>query len=308
MLFALALSALGAPTPLVAKVDRVPEDFATIQEAVDHGRASVIEVGPGRWAGATIDRPVALRGRGAVITSGTRLDGLRVAFPLRGEASGAEISGFTFDCGSRTLDVGVYGSAQRLGAVPDRVTVEGNTFQGCVQGVTNAGHRTDECTPDGVDGGRYWLVQGNTFDGFASRSDGGKPIGGIGVLLYNAAWSDVLENTFTGRVQDTGLFTTSGVMLAGCWDCTVALNTFTVAGGTHYWSAVSNFGFYQSGAAASRGLIVVDNDARFDSAPHHDVSFRSYDSFDVTVDGNGGVALLDHTHCGDDAFVTFGQR
>lgn len=291
-----------------AGVDHVPGDFPTLQAAIDHGRAPVIEVGPGRWAGATVTRKVRLVGEGATIVEGPRLGGLRVAFPLTAGASGTEITGFAFDCTGRGLDVGVYASAERLGAAPDRITVSRNTFRGCVQGVTNAGSPVGECEPDAVDGGSFWAVQDNVFDGFSSVADNGRTIGGIGVFLYNASYGDVIGNVFRGTVEDQRRFTTSGVLVAGCWDCTVALNDFQVKGGRHYWSAVSNLGFYQTGAAASRGLLLVDNDASADSAPHHDVSFRSIDSFDVQIDDNAGITYVDHTWCGDQELVTFGSR
>ena len=53
-------------------------------------------------------------------------------------------------------------------------------------------------------------------------------------------------------------------------------------------------------------MFVADNDASRDSAPHLDESFRSFDSYDVELNGNSGVAFIDHTSCGDDRLETFG--
>ena len=54
------------PAPAAnAAVLRVPSQFATIQAAVDAATAGdEIRVGPGRYCGATITKPVALRGLG----------------------------------------------------------------------------------------------------------------------------------------------------------------------------------------------------------------------------------------------------
>lgn len=292
----LAVSAASAAEPRA--VDRVPEDFATIAEAVAHGTAPVIRVGPGEWQGAVVDRRVRLIGEDAVIVGGVKAGALRPGFALTAGATGTEVRGFEFACDGRALDAGVFTSARRGGAA-DKVTVADNVFGRCVQAVTNAGWPTDDCVPARLTGGSYWVVTGNVFDGFATRAASGAEGGGIGVFLFNVEAADVIENLFTGEVEDRPAFTTSGVFMAGCWDCTVALNDFEVSGGRHYWSAVSNFGYYQAGAAASRNVAVLDNDASRDSAPHRKVSFRSYDSQAVELDGNRGQAWVDHALCAE---------
>lgn len=284
-------------------VDRVPEDFPTIQEAVNLGVAPVIHVASGQWTGAAINRPVRIQAEpGAVIDRGIRVRrGVRSAFSLGPAADGTEVNGFVMDCRSRALDLGVYGSVTNLGGAADNVTVTRNNFIGCVQGVTNAGSPVRECVPDNLDGGRYWLVEDNTFTGFTSQADSGTRGGGIGVVLFNVHAADIVNNRFDGTVVDTPKFATTGINLAGCSDCTVAGNEFAVAGGKHYWTAVANNGFAQRGAAASTGLIVADNDASNNSAPHMGIQFRSYDSFDTQLSDNAGSAYVDHGHCGDGA-------
>ena len=285
---------------LAAEVDRVPEDFATIQEAVSNGTSAVIAVGPGDWNGAVIDRQVTVTGLNARIVSGPAIRGARAGFTLTGTADGAEIRGFEFACTSPRLDLGVYASTTLLGRA-DNVVVAENSFIQCVQGVTNKGRPQAECSPERVDGGSLWLVEDNQFHGFATMTDSGHAGGGLGIHIQNARAADVIGNTFTGWIQDNAEFSTSGVNLAGCVDCTVAANEFAVKGGQHYWAAVSNMGFFSSDSAASAGLIIADNDASADSAPHHGINFRSYDSFDTAFSDNAGVAYIDHTHCGDDA-------
>ncbi|MCO4745136.1 MAG: hypothetical protein KC912_10125 [Proteobacteria bacterium] len=284
---------------MAGDVDRVPEDFRTIQAAVDRGTAPVIEVGPGEWAGATVDRKVSIQGKDAIITSGVKRPGARVAFPLAQKATGSEIVGFTFDCTSSSLDLGVYASQQRMGGAPDEINVSDNRFVGCVQGVTNTGSKVSECESASVDGGQYWTIQSNEFAGFRTRTSSKSAAGGIGVYLFNVADNDVFNNTFTGGVDDTPSFTTSGILLAGCQDCVIAENDFAVSGGAYYWAAVSNLGYYQDGAAPSERVSILANDASRDAKPHRGMSFRSIDSFDVSLEDNQGDVDVDHSWCGD---------
>lgn len=281
-------------------MDRVPQDFPTLQAAIDKGTAPTIEVGPGAWAGAFVTRSVEIvAAPGATIDRGVKVrPGVRAAFGITGNADRAAIRGFEVDCTSDRLDLGVYASVDRLGGAAHSVHVEDNAFRGCAQGVTNAGSAVDRCDA-AVNGGAYWVVQGNTFDGFASASDEGWDGGGIGVVLFNVTAADVLENTFVGQVQDTDRFSTTGISLAGCVDCTVASNEFAVTGGDRTWTAVANLGASQRGGGPSSGLILADNDATHDSAPLWGVNYRSFDSRDVSFDGNLGTAIIDHAVCGD---------
>ena len=157
---------------LAGQVDRVPEDFATIQQAVSNGTAPVIHVGPGDWKGAVVDRKVSVIGHHANIVSGPTVRGARAGFTLTGDADGAEIRGFDFECTSSKLDLGVYASTRQLGRA-DHVVIAENTFNQCVQGVTNRGRPHAECKPDKVDGGALWLIEDNHFDGFATVTDSG---------------------------------------------------------------------------------------------------------------------------------------
>jgi hypothetical protein len=216
-------------------------------------------------------------------------------------ASGSTIEGFVVDChSSRRLDLGVLGSAARVGDVATGLTVRDNTFLGCTQGVTDAGPPADHCTADPA-GGAYWSVVGNTFHGLATRSDRGTTGGGIGVLLYNVRGAEVRDNHFTGTVFDRSDFATAGVSLAGCVDCAVVANRFAVEGGQHFYTAVSNAGARLPGAVASRDLLLVDNDASDEQHPWLDVAFRSRGSSGTVLDANVGVAYVDHEVCGDGA-------
>ena len=293
------LVALLAGTALAAPVDRVPEDFPTIQQAIDQGSADTIRVGPGRWEGAVVSRPVHVVGEGAIIDEGVRVKGARAAFALPASGSGSTIQGMVIDCASPKLDLGVYSSAHKTGSVADHVVVTDNHFLSCVQAVTNAGSRQASCSADTVDGGAYWAIHDNVVDGLATRTDRGGAGGGVGILLYNTTGADVYANLFTGQVEDDARFATSGVALAGCVDCTVSGNQFEMKGGRYWYSAVSNAGASLDGAVASRNLLLVDNDAFDDSAPWLGVSFVSRGSVATELGDNLGVAYVDHERCGD---------
>jgi nitrous oxidase accessory protein NosD len=182
--------------------------------------------------------------------------------------------------------------------VASQLAVRDNAFLGCAQGVTNAGPAAVSCT-DEPTGGAYWVVEGNTFHGLDTHSDRGTEGGGVGVLLYNARGADVHGNTFSGSVADRSDFATAGISLAGCVDCTVSDNRFTVEGGAHFYTAVSNAGARVPGAVASRNLLLVDNDAGGETHPWLDVAYRSRASVSTLLDHNTGVAYVDHEICGD---------
>src|SRR5690242_9595375 len=85
-----------------AATRRVPQDYATIQAAVDAAKpGDHVRVAAGSWCGATVNKPLRLQGSHAVIVgcAAPTLDGgpLRVGFFLASGASGSEIRDFTFD-------------------------------------------------------------------------------------------------------------------------------------------------------------------------------------------------------------------
>lgn len=291
-----ALLALFA-APCALAIDRVPQDFATIQDAIDRGTSGEIVVGPGSWAGAVVRRKVSLRGLGARIETGPSARGIRAGFVLGGPASGSSVTGFTFDCQTGAVDLAVLGSARRTGAVADSVRIAENTFLGCVQGVTNAGPPTSGCTSmEPVRGGAYWTVADNHFLGFGTQTSSGATGGGLGVVVYNAVGAEILDNVFEGSIDDRPRIATAGVALAGCQACTVAFNDFRVTGSRYWWSPLLNKGAAQDGAAPSRDLLIVGNDALDSDVLVHVLSFASDR---VVLEDNAASAWVDHTACGD---------
>jgi len=143
----------AAPGEAQARTRRVPERYATIQAAVDAADAGdVIDVGPGRHCGATIDRPVRLRGDGRAVIIGCAegpvlSNGARAGFRLPGAdgasaASGTQIEGFVFDGrGVSAANLEPLGVAI-IATFANDVRVEHNRVLGTIQGITNtAGDR-----------------------------------------------------------------------------------------------------------------------------------------------------------------------
>src|SRR4051794_26802297 len=94
------LASMGMCTAAAAATLRVPQDFATIQAAVNAAQpGDRVRVGPGRWCGATVGKPVHLEGHGLSTIIGCAtptLDAgpLRVGFLLSADASGSQVRGF----------------------------------------------------------------------------------------------------------------------------------------------------------------------------------------------------------------------
>ena len=152
----------AAPGEAQARTRRVPERYATIQAAVDAADAGdVIDVGPGRHCGATIDRPVRLRGDGRAVIVGCAdgpvlANGVRAGFRLPGAdgasaASGTQIEGFVFDGrGVSAANLDPLGVAI-IATFANDVRVERNRVLGTVQGITNTG-------------GDRWVIAHNVID------------------------------------------------------------------------------------------------------------------------------------------------
>jgi hypothetical protein len=104
LIIGLALVVVLLVSPAFAATWRVPEDFAEIQEAVystDVAPGDTIRVGPGYWAGATVNKPVVITGEdGAVINDGPIWDAGSAAkrgFGLLAGSDGATISHLQFE-------------------------------------------------------------------------------------------------------------------------------------------------------------------------------------------------------------------
>lgn len=113
LIFVMIVSILTVVVPIEAlghaDIILVPEDYPTIQEAIDAASdGDTILVGPGEWYGGIVDKPVRVTGmRGAVIVDGEPYLGPGMRLPpqpwhfglfITPEGSGSTISHFTFRC------------------------------------------------------------------------------------------------------------------------------------------------------------------------------------------------------------------
>jgi hypothetical protein len=200
---------LALPAVSLAEVWSVPDDFRTIQQAInspDVVDGDVIEVGPGNYRGARITKAVTLRGSGyTYITGGPRIwrkRSYQAGFLFRGpkaeSGSGAAIHNFYF----KDVEFPIF--ASQWGAVVHSVTVRHNTMESPIQGIT-MWHADD------------WDVQYNLItDLRAARG------GGIGILVGSYSGDDAFENRIshneiTGTVSvardDSGGYNAAGIFV-----------------------------------------------------------------------------------------------
>ena len=207
---------------------RVPHDFATLQEAVDAASdGDRIEVGPGRFCGATITRRVDLRGRpGATIVGcpAPAVGAYRVGFFLPDRSgSGTSIRGFRFDGGGvSNANLDPLGAAI-LARSADRVSVVDNHFHGTFQAITN----TD---------GSGWTVLFNVVEHLTALTCDGGCAGGDGIVFQQRLVLDrrpegnvAAFNRVQGEIPD-GLneFPVTGVFVLGQERARVVGNSFDI--------------------------------------------------------------------------------
>ncbi len=201
-----------------ARVRRVPGVYPTIQAAVDAaGPGDMIDVGPGHYCGARLDRPVALVGHGWATIVGcaegpTLSAGLRAGFVLPGSAgtsaaSGSSIEGFIFDGRGIAADDLDPLAVAIIGTFASDVRVEHNLILGTIQAITNTG-------------GDRWFIAGNRILGLTLFDcTGALCAGGDGIVIQIArdavaapggpeadvnrpAGNVVVGNVVTGEIPD----------------------------------------------------------------------------------------------------------
>lgn len=236
-----AVAALGlfgfASGPAQAATITVPDDYATIQAAVDAASGGdQIRVGPGDWCGATIDIRVDLFGEGGATIIGCdepflapRTE-LRIGFFLpSSSASGTTIRHFVFDGAGVSNDESSPNFDPLSFAVMSRdasnVIVEQNRILGTVQAITNSG-------------GSGWMVSHNKIEDLTVFPCEGVVAcgGGIGIVfsqrnpdLDRATDNSAMFNMITGTVPDRlALFSMPGIWVAGQDGTVIKKNTIAI--------------------------------------------------------------------------------
>lgn len=157
LLLAMVVSAPVTAAP--ATVWHVPENFTTIQDAIDSDdvlAGDTILVGPGSHAGALVTKSVVIKGKGgAVIDDGpVYYDGLIFGFLLLEDSGGATISHLRFE-----VDFPI------MGSLVNNVTVKHCTLVDPIQGISNWG-------------GSRWVISHNEILDMRTACGGG-----IGIFI-----------------------------------------------------------------------------------------------------------------------------
>jgi hypothetical protein len=272
----------------IAETLRVPEDYATIQLAVDAALPEdQIRVGPGEWCGATITETVDLFGEGnATIigcASNPALGPFRIGFFLPdASASGSSFRHFLFD-GAGVSNQPPTGNFDPLAfAIFARgasdVIISQNHVIGTVQSFTNT---------DGSD----WTVNHNIIEDLTVFTCDGLITcgGGDGIVFQdrNAGGPRQTDNTamfnfISGAVPDNlELFSMAGIIILGAEDGTVLQkNQITIpgnpladgeghairvsdvcCGGPATFQTVINSVIVKNDARNSEAAVVIDKDS-----------------------------------------------
>jgi hypothetical protein len=164
-LCALILGAAASSPAASSKGLRVPQDYPTIQAAVNAAPAgAIIHVASGNWCGATISTQVDLEGDGGATIIGCSStvelfdSSLRLGFRLENKASGTTIRNFIFNGqGWSRTNLTPLAEGIRSAGTPNvisNVTIEHNQFLGGVAGIADLG-------------GGNWLIDHNVFSGYS---------------------------------------------------------------------------------------------------------------------------------------------
>lgn len=307
MLRAIVSSVLAATFGLVsttaayAATLKVPAQYPSIQAAVDAAAAGDrIQVGRGRYCGATLTKPVQLEGRGGprivgCSNSPTVRPGLRAGFFLPGSkgvnpASGSSIRGFVFDGGgvsNANLEPLSFGVFARFAS---DVVVERNHFIGTVQAVTNTA-------------GDRWRIQRNRIERLTLLDCTKHCTGGDGIVIALARSlvapggdaeplnrpedNVVADNSISGTPPDAfGVFSMVGVLLLSADHTTVLSNRL-------------DLGDNPSADAQAQGIVVSNTccgeEAGFLPGSRFSVLSRNdarRSEVGIVVEGSGGTNTL----------------
>jgi hypothetical protein len=301
----LALVAFGfAPVSFSQATHRVPNDFPTIQLAVNNANAGdTIRVGPGRWCGARITKPLNLVAEGATIMGcpagvpGPVGTIYHTGFFLNAAASGSSIRNFIFDgqgVSDANLNPLALGINSQFGT--NNVNVDSNSFLGGLGGVQLYGNG--------------WLVTHNVFSGFTILSSGA---GGFAILS-----EDFQTGPFTGNAWMYNVVTAAvppgnfsfasyinevdvpfvGIAIAGHNGTIIANNKIAItsnASGNAGVGIVATDDSVDGLSSTSSNLVITNNDGRgsqYGLIITKDQFGGTGNTVGATLRGNFGVNLI----------------
>ena len=293
------------PASFAQGTHRVPQDFPTIQGAVNAANAGdTIRVGPGRWCGARITKTLNLVGEGATIMGcpagipGPVGAFFRKGFFLNVAASGSSIRNFTFDgkgVSDTNLDPLSIGIQPQFGT--NNVTVDSNTFLGGLGDIQG---------PYGND----WLVTHNVFNGFTILSNGeggfailsedfqGGPFTG-NVYIYNSITAAVPPGSFSfaSYINEVDV-PVVGIAIAGNNGTIIAYNKIAItsnANGDAGVGIVATDDSVDGLSSIDSNLVITNNDGRgsqYGLIITKDQIGGTANTSGATIRGNFGVNLI----------------
>jgi Matrixin len=291
------------PTHPQPPILRVPEDFSTIQLAVNHANAGdAIRVGPGRWCGARITKTLYLIGESAtIIGCPAGVPGPVGRIFRRGfvvDAPGTSISGFVFDgngfsdTNQAPLAIGI--EIAQFQPV-DNVVIDSNTFQGASVGIESFG-------------GNNHRVAFNVFDGFTILSNGA---GGVAILELGAFAQDrgnsIQYNTITSTVPAGDFAFASwtnevdvpfaGIVVSGETGTQISNNKVSITTNSNGDAGVGIIATDGVTGATTTNLTITNNDgtgSAYDLIVTNDLSGGTGNSVGAQIRGNFGVNLINN--------------
>ena len=303
---AVALAVFGITPVSFAQVTiRVPQDFPTIQLAVNNANAGdTIRVGPGSWCGARITKTLNLVGEGATIVGcpagnpGPVGKLLRRGFFVNVAASGTSIRSFIFD-GSGISDANLSPLALGVdaGFGTTNVIVDSNRFLGGLGGIQAYGSG--------------WFITHNVFDGFTVLSNG---TGGFAILSEDFqtgrfTGNSYLHNVITATVPPGSFSFISltnevdvpfgGIVIAGHDGTIISNNRIDItanAGGDAGVGIIATDATPDGQSSTTANLVITSNDGRgsqYGLIITKDQTLGTGNSVGATLRGNFGVNLID---------------
>ena len=293
-----------APTPLVRipQAIRVPEDYATIQLAVDNAQAGDrIQVGPGKWCGARITKTLHLTADGGATIIGCPAGNpgpvgsvFRRGFRIEAAATGTSITHFTFD-GSGFSDANLAplyrGIEAAVGA--NNLVIDDNTFHGGAYGIFLLGSSHVQITHNHFDG---FVIRGNGDGGVAILDIGAAgPVKGHSIQ-YNEIQSVVPAGSyaFASWVNEADV-PFAGIVLSGQDGAIVSNNKVAIAGNGNGDGGAGIIATDKLTDLSTRNLTLVDNDGRgsaYALVITNDAQGGSSNTAGATLRGNLGVNLI----------------
>jgi len=288
---------IGALQP---PIRRVPQDFATIQLAVDNANVGdTVQVGTGRWCGASITKTLSLIGEGATIMGCSESPGpfgefFKAGFTIEPDASGTSIRHFVFDGdGISDINRDPLATGIATSTCADNLLIDSNTLQGGLLDII-------------INGNNNRVTQ-NTFDGFTMLSDGS---GGAAILEASPGsppfvGNSVLDNQITSKVPPGDFSFISwinevdvpfgGIIVSGEDRTQIANNKISITANSHGDAGVGILATDLLTGFTTTDLTITNNDGKGSAYAviiNNDQFGGTGNTVGAVIRGNFGINLI----------------